>query len=347
MQQQKPRVRRFGPFILWATALHATALAAALLRPAFAESPPEAPTTQASVGALDIEVEPPVPLLPLTPPGGGAPATDSKDTDRRPPLRVAPPKSTVPVPQIAHAAPRQPDAPAAAEPVEDAPKSPHGPNEEEAEADMAGVRAAADRRERDVAMAAAAAAAAGAGRGAGGGPGGPGSGWGRERERAGAPAIHGAIAFGNGSGGALTGRVCFLPVGTSRIADVHDCEYVATFFTDTLDIPERHFSDGFPGVTNRSEWFLIDYTGTFTVGEYGSFRFRLLSDDGSVLYVDDTLVVDNDGKHAPESRYGSIHLVPGEHHIKVRYSQTNDRMALQLFVRVPESSSETLFRPQL
>jgi hypothetical protein len=201
------------------------------------------------------------------------------------------------------------------------------------------LQAALESRQRGI-EAAAAAAAAGAGGPGNGGPGGRGAGWG-------APPIQGAIAFGNGSRGALTGRVCFLPVGTMRIADVRDCRYVATVYTDTLDIPERHFYDGFPGVTNRSEWFLIDYTGTFTVREYGSYEFRLYSDDGSYLYIDDKLVIENDGKHAPTSRWGTIPLVAGRHRILVRYAQTNDRMALQLFVRVPQEGEERIFTPRL
>jgi hypothetical protein len=187
-------------------------------------------------------------------------------------------------------------------------------------------------------------AASGHGEDANGGPGGPGAGNGAGRM---ARAIRGTNVFGNGSHGALTGRVCFLPAGTLRIAQVRDCQYVATVYTDTLDIPERHFYDGFPGVTDRSDWFLIDYTGAFTVSDGGSYEFRLHSDDGSYLYIDDHLVIDNDGKHPPLSRYGTITLEVGEHRIKVRYAQTTDRMALQLFVRTPNMRDERIFTPRL
>jgi hypothetical protein len=211
-------------------------------------------------------------------------------------------------------------------------------SDEDARPAMAAAQASDARRERG--MAAAAAASAGVGPGSGAGPGGEGAGWG-------APPIRGNIAFGNGTSGALTGRVCLLPVGTLRIADVLACHYVATMYTDSLDIPERHFSDGFPGVTGRSEWFLIDYTGTFYVSGYGVYAFRLHSDDGSYLYIDDALVIENDGKHAPESRVGSLPLAVGPHRIKVRYAQTDDRMALQLFVRVPGSAREAIFTTHL
>jgi hypothetical protein len=189
-----------------------------------------------------------------------------------------------------------------------------------------------------------ASAASGSGDGANGGPGGAGRGSGTRHV---SKAIRGSNAFGNGTHGALTGRVCFLPVGTLRISAVTSCEYVATVYADSLDIPERHFYDGFPGVSDRSDWFLIDYTGSFITTTSGPYEFRLHSDDGSYLYVDNQLVIENDGKHAPASRSGTISLVAGTHSIKVRYAQTTDRMALQLFVRTPRATDERIFTTRL
>jgi hypothetical protein len=34
---------------------------------------------------------------------------------------------------------------------------------------------------------------------------------------------------------------------------------VGTIHTSSLNIPPRIFTDGFPGVTDRFEWFAIDY----------------------------------------------------------------------------------------
>jgi hypothetical protein len=282
-----------------------------------------------SLVSIDIEhIEPPVPERLGIVPGGGSPIVrGSKEVPSRRPAQLDPPKTK----------------PAALDPVHSVEEPPEDGASPVPSPDAVAFQAATERRRRGVEMAEA--AAAGAGRGENGGPGGSGAGSGARRGAP--PAIHGHIAFGNGSHGDLTGRVCFLPVGTLRIADVRDCEYVATVYTDTLNIPERQFSDGFPGVTNRSEWFLIDYTGTFTVSEYGSYSFRLHSDDGSYLYIDDKLVIENDGKHAPSSRSGSIPLFVGQHRIKVRYAQTNDRMALQLFVRVPAARAERIFTSQL
>ena len=92
---------------------------------------------------------------------------------------------------------------------------------------------------------------------------------------------------------------------------------------------------------------MIEYQGAFTVGAEGTYTFRLHSDDGSYLFIDGTLVIENDGKHKPESRLGSIALGAGSHQLRLLYAQTTDRMALQLFVRRPGERAEQLFVPHL
>jgi hypothetical protein len=269
-------------------------------------------------------------------PGGGSPSPNRDDaTQAVAPTRLASVKLKKTLPK-----PTPPQSENRNERAKNAPESEASAaaKTDDGESSQEAAQALVEQHKQDMQMAAAA-AAAGMGPGANGGPGGPGAG-------SGPPAIRRNIAFGNADRGALMGKVCFFAQGIKRIADVHDCVYVATLYTDILDIPERHFHDGFPGVTDRSEWFLIDYTGTFTVREYGAYDFRLKSDDGSYLYIDDKLVIENDGEHEPRSKSGSIPLCAGEHRIKVRYAQTHDRMALQLFVRVP-GNDERIFTPQL
>ncbi len=184
---------------------------------------------------------------------------------------------------------------------------------------------------------------AGTGPGSRGGPGGPGAGAGGE----GPPLVTGTFAFGSATRGRFKGIACFIPRGVLRIADVRGCAPAAVFYTNTFDVPERQQGEGFPGITTRSSWFMIEYTGAFTVGQDGSYEFRLYSDDGSYLFINGAMVIENDGKHQPTSRRGSIRLHAGEHQLKLLYAQTTDRMALQLFVRVPGSDDEKLFTPRL
>ncbi len=79
---------------------------------------------------------------------------------------------------------------------------------------------------------------------------------------------------------------------------------MGTIYTTSLNVPPQDFEQGFPGVTNRFEWFAIDYSGRFWIENPGLYRFELTSDDGSKLYVDDRPVVDDDGAHPPQNRLG-------------------------------------------
>jgi hypothetical protein len=183
----------------------------------------------------------------------------------------------------------------------------------------------------------------GTGPGRHGGPGGRGAGPGG----ADAPVVARPFAFGRASPGPFRGVACFILRGVLRIADVHGCAPVAVFYTDSFNVPERQQPEGFPGISDRATWFMIEYQGAFTVGEEGTYTFRLHSDDGSYLFIDGTMVIENDGKHKPESRLGSIALHAGSHQLRLLYAQTTDRMALQLFVRRPGARVEQLFAPHI
>jgi PA14 domain len=112
--------------------------------------------------------------------------------------------------------------------------------------------------------------------------------------------------------------------------------------TNRLDIPNRSFKEGFPGLTDRFEWFGIDYRGQcrFASGEH---TFRLSSDDGSRLYIDDRLVIQNDGTHSEVSAAAKLKLEAGVHRVRVTYFQgPATEIALQFFVTNP-GTSERIF----
>ena len=92
-------------------------------------------------------------------------------------------------------------------------------------------------------------------------------------------------------------------------------------YTSSLNLPPQDFKQGFPGVTNRTEWFAIDYTGRFWINDAGMYTFSLLSDDGAKLYLDDQIVIDNDGVHPPKETPGAVELAAGLHRIRVSYFQ--------------------------
>jgi hypothetical protein len=143
----------------------------------------------------------------------------------------------------------------------------------------------------------------------------------------------------------LEGRIFQLEPGTKTLPrNMHkDYESLIVLYTEKIDIPPRNFTEGFPGLENVFEWFGIQYRGTITIEESGLYNFRLLSDDGSKLFIDSILVIDNDGTHAPRSKTGGIYLSPGTYPIRVDYFQgPKMKIALQLFVTKP-GEEEKLF----
>ncbi len=117
-------------------------------------------------------------------------------------------------------------------------------------------------------------------------------------------------------------------------------------YTNALNISKRRFTSGFPGVSDKYKSFALDYNGKFSVKVQGDYVFRLSSDDGSLLWVDGKLVVNNDGVHAVTSKSNTVTLDQGRHKIRVFYFQaTGPDIALQLFVTVP-GAAEQLWSPE-
>ncbi|AUX32417.1 MULTISPECIES: PA14 domain-containing protein [Sorangium] len=143
---------------------------------------------------------------------------------------------------------------------------------------------------------------------------------------------------------ALRGLVYFVPNGTSHLLNTASLSPVAVLYTPRLDISPRSWQSGFPGVPGgRNEWFQISYEGEFVTSRSGAHQFELLSDDGSRLFIDDRLVVENDGRHEPQSAQGAVMLEPGKHRIRIGYFQgPRFEIALQLFVTPPQSTRQIL-----
>lgn len=130
----------------------------------------------------------------------------------------------------------------------------------------------------------------------------------------------------------LEGKIYNLKPGTRQLPNFNRMKPVGSIYTTSLNIPPRDFLQGFPGVTDRTEWFAIDYSGKFYVEIPGKYKFSLLSDDGSKLYIDKKLVIDNDGTHGALNLYGAAQLKTGPHTIRVSYFQ-GPRTAVALVLK--------------
>ena len=136
--------------------------------------------------------------------------------------------------------------------------------------------------------------------------------------------------------GGLRGDIYYLKEGTWWLPKFENHKPVGSIYTSELNVPPRHWLEGFPGVTSRFEWFAIDYRGRIWIEDPGKYRFLLESDDGSKLYIDERLVINNDGQHPPLTAHGHVELSAGLHDIRVSYFQgPRDTVALVLKVARP------------
>jgi hypothetical protein len=124
-----------------------------------------------------------------------------------------------------------------------------------------------------------------------------------------------------------------LPVTTTKLPDFDTMHPLPDpIYLQEVNIPIQNWSAGFPGLRDRFEWFGIEYTGLFKPIKAGNYLFKLVSDDGSQLYIDDSLFIDNDGLHSEYPVRGNIYLSDSQHSIKLKYFQgPKYQLGLQLF----------------
>ncbi len=67
------------------------------------------------------------------------------------------------------------------------------------------------------------------------------------------------------------------------------------------------------------EHFGFEYKGFIQIPDDGAYGFSTDSDDGSQLFIDDQLIVDNDGLHGMQEKKGVIALAAGFHPIRVTF----------------------------
>jgi len=74
-------------------------------------------------------------------------------------------------------------------------------------------------------------------------------------------------------------------------------------------------------VSSKAENFALVFNGFINLPVSGQYIFYTSSDDGSALYIDNMLMVWNDGLHYMQERSGTIYLTAGFHSIQVPYFQ--------------------------
>ena len=87
-----------------------------------------------------------------------------------------------------------------------------------------------------------------------------------------------------------------------------------------FDLPEGH----------REDDFAVEYSGYIMIPEDGVYTFFTRSDDGSMMWFDDKLLVDNNGLHGFVEENGMIALIKGPHKIRVGYFERGGGQELEV-----------------
>lgn len=94
-------------------------------------------------------------------------------------------------------------------------------------------------------------------------------------------------------------------------------------------------------VKTPKHFFTIRFTSKIRIDKPGMYKFYTSSNDGSKLYIDGKLIVNNDGLHGPVQKSGETELTKGMHNIQVDYFQGGGSKILMVYY----SSDDIEYRP--
>jgi alpha-N-arabinofuranosidase len=92
----------------------------------------------------------------------------------------------------------------------------------------------------------------------------------------------------------------------------------------------------------RNENFALKYAGYIKIPKDGLYTFYTTSDDGSVILIDNKLVVNNDGQHAMIENSGNVMLNSGYHKIELLFFQGGGGMGLEVSIKGPEMKKQVI-----
>lgn len=107
-----------------------------------------------------------------------------------------------------------------------------------------------------------------------------------------------------------------------------------SFDSSVLGMDRRHGGNG--------EIFGVRMAGVINITTAGTYTFSTTSDDGSMLWIDGQLVVNNDGVHGFIEKSGQITLAPGQHTIEISYFNSTSNANLDVSLVGPDTSALTV-----
>ncbi len=91
--------------------------------------------------------------------------------------------------------------------------------------------------------------------------------------------------------------------------------------------------------TELNENFALEGQGFLHIPKDGKYAIRIWSDDGSLLYLHDKLIIDNDGLHGPEYGEAILNLKEGYHPFRIEFFQAGGGKFLSFNYKPEDSPS--------
>ncbi|MFJ5776311.1 ricin-type beta-trefoil lectin domain protein [Streptomyces sp. NPDC093094] len=85
--------------------------------------------------------------------------------------------------------------------------------------------------------------------------------------------------------------------------------------------------------------FVTHVIGNLATPQAGSYTFRLTSDDGSRLWIDDRVVISHDGLHGPDPKDGAVELSAGHHSLRIEHFERDGGQQVTLAWKPPGASA--------
>ncbi len=99
------------------------------------------------------------------------------------------------------------------------------------------------------------------------------------------------------------------------------------------------------GVTKKTDNFALRFDGHINIPKAGNYLFLIGSDDGSRLFIDGKLVIDNDGIHPFQQKRKQMQITAGLHAVAVEYFEQGGEETLQVEYQAegqPQQKLDTL-----
>ena len=120
----------------------------------------------------------------------------------------------------------------------------------------------------------------------------------------------------------FVGKALFIPLlelEKGHGPHVYDNRVIRDIVLDSLNIPRTDDSDQlFPGMEQKASFGLV-LNSTVTAVASGCYAIELETDDGSKLWIDKKLVLNNDRPHKMRKMSDTIFITAGEHLVKLWY----------------------------